>query len=136
MMVELAEVSIDRETDVIVAAVTGEIDLSNADVVKRAIVGAVPNSALGVVIDMSETSYIDSTGVHLLLDLADRARARGQSLLVVAPEGSQVRRVVTIAGAGDALGLSPNADIARRSIVVSDRDGGDGWSTHGGSTNT
>lgn len=131
MMAGLATVSISTEPDVVVAVITGEIDLSNADVIKREIVGSVPNSARGVVLDMSGTSYMDSSGVHLLLDLSTRARSRGQSLFVVAPEGSRVRRVVTVAGAADAIALSSSADFARRNVMVSDGMRADGSNTEG-----
>jgi anti-anti-sigma factor len=65
----------------------GEIDASNAPGFTERLKDAVPNSAIGLVLDLSETSYLDSSGLHLIFDLADALRRRQQVLqLVVPPE--------------------------------------------------
>ena len=94
-MTELSQVEFSGD-DVVVAQVSGEIDLSNAADVGDAMAGAVPNSALGLVIDLTATGYLDSSGVHLLFDLAERLQRRQQQLRVVVPEGAPVRRVLRI----------------------------------------
>lgn len=82
--------------DVVIARLSGEIDLANAQQVGEGLVGGVPNTALGLVIDLTATSYLDSSGVHLVFDLAERLRRRQQQLRVVVPEGAPVRRVLRI----------------------------------------
>jgi anti-anti-sigma factor len=82
--------------DVVVARLSGEIDLSNADQVGEGLATGVPNTALGLVIDLTATSYLDSSGIHLVFDLAERLRRRQQQLRVVVPEGAPVRRVLRI----------------------------------------
>ena len=94
-MTELSEVEFSGD-DVIVARLTGEIDLSNASEVGETLSAAVPNTALGLVIDLTATSYLDSSGVHLLFDLAERLQRRQQRLRVVVPEGGPIRRVLRI----------------------------------------
>jgi anti-anti-sigma factor len=94
-MTELSQVEFTGE-DVIVARVTGEIDLSNASEVGERLSGAVPNTALGLVIDLTATAYLDSSGVHLLFDLGERLQRRQQQLRVVVPEGGPIRRVLRI----------------------------------------
>src|SRR5205085_9308156 len=56
-LTELSQVDFSGE-DVVVARITGEIDLSNAAEVGDRIAAAVPNTALGVVIDLTATSYL------------------------------------------------------------------------------
>lgn len=82
--------------DVVVARLSGEIDLSNAVDVRDQLSGSVPNTALGMVVDLTATTYLDSSGVHLLFELGERLRRRQQQLCVVVPEGVPIRRVLRI----------------------------------------
>jgi len=81
---------------VVVAALPEEIDLANARGITAMISAAVPNDAVGVVLDLSGTTYLDSSGVHLVFDLADRLQARQQALVLAVPEVSNVRRVLEL----------------------------------------
>jgi anti-anti-sigma factor len=108
----LATFSVERDGAVVVGALSGEIDLSNAAELVRAITAAVPNSARGLVLDLSALSYIDSSGVRLLLSLAGSLRWRGQELVIAAPEGSSCRRVLTLAGIEGSVALEATAGSA------------------------
>ena len=83
----LAAIHLETHGQTQVARIVGEIDASNASDFTAQLKDGLPNSALGLVLDLSETSYIDSSGVHLIFDLADALRRRQQILqLVVAPD--------------------------------------------------
>jgi anti-anti-sigma factor len=70
-----------------VARLVGEVDASNAPSFTQQLKDRLPNTAIGLVLDLSETSYIDSSGLHMIVDLGDALRRRQQTLqLVVAPE--------------------------------------------------
>jgi anti-anti-sigma factor len=116
-MNELASLTMDERDDVVVGALTGEVDLSNAADLERTITEAVPNSARGLVLDLSALSYVDSSGIRLLLSLAGSLRWRGQELILAVPEGSSCRRVFTLAGIGDSVPLEPNTDTAVARIL-------------------
>jgi anti-anti-sigma factor len=109
---EIAAFASDLRDDVVVGVVSGEVDLSNAAGLERGIADAVPNSAKGLVLDLSGLSYIDSSGIRLLLSLAGSLRWRGQELVIAAPEGSPCRRVLTLAGIGDAVPLEETEEAA------------------------
>jgi anti-sigma B factor antagonist/stage II sporulation protein AA (anti-sigma F factor antagonist) len=110
---EIGSVAIDDgHDDVVVARLSGEIDLSNASPVGDALSGAVPNRALGLVLDLSGTSYLDSSGVSLVFDLADRLRRRQQQLRLVVPEGAPLRRVLGIVDPSGALPIVEAVDTA------------------------
>ena len=88
------------------------MDLSNVPSVREQLLAAIPNTATAVVLDLSETDYLDSSGVRLIFELAERMRTRGQKLELVVPEESfikrvlvltEVQRVVPIAGSVDAV---------------------------------
>jgi anti-anti-sigma factor len=97
---ELARVTLERESPTVVAGVEGEVDASNAEQVGEEIGDLVSNVPTGLVLDLSRTRYLDSAGIRMLLDLAQKLRERRQSLSLVVPEGAPVGRLLSIAGIG------------------------------------
>jgi anti-anti-sigma factor len=87
---------IDSRGDVVVAQLSGEIDLSNARTIGAQTSAAMRNDAAGLVLDLTATTYLDSSGVHLVFDLAERLTSRQQRLVLVVPEGSRIRRVLDL----------------------------------------
>ena len=112
-MSDLASIVIDRHDDVVVGVLSGEIDLSNAMELEEAISDAVPNTARGVVLDISALTYIDSAGVRMLISLAGKLRWRGQELVLAAPPDSRSRRVLSMAGVGSTIPLEASVSEAR-----------------------
>jgi anti-anti-sigma factor len=102
---QLATLAIEDAEGVTVAAVKGEIDLSNAEALRQSIADAVPNHALGLVIDFSQLRYLDSSGIRLLFDMARRLDRRQQRLATVVAPGSPVREILGVAGAEGHLAL-------------------------------
>jgi anti-anti-sigma factor len=94
----LVQVQIEEREgdDVVVARLTGELDIAGAESTGRRIAEAVPSSARGVVVDMTDLEFIDSSGVSMLFGLARRVGSRRQELRVVAPAGRPVARVLDI----------------------------------------
>jgi anti-anti-sigma factor len=92
---DLAQVRLQDHDGVTVATVDGEVDISNADEIARAL-AEVPNLALGLVVDLSAVEYLDSTGISLLHELAARLRQRLQRLIVVCPHDGPPRRVLEL----------------------------------------
>jgi anti-anti-sigma factor len=76
--------------------VSGEIDLSNAREVMDAIGQAVPNDAVLVVLDLSETAYLDSAGIAMIYRLAEQLGHSRQQLRLVVPPGAPIRRVLEL----------------------------------------
>jgi len=113
---EHPNVTIGVNDGVVVASLSGEIDLSNAAEITDALLGGVPNEALGLVIDLSDVSYLDSAGVRMLAELAHRLGWRAQVLRVVAPAASRSRRVLEIAGLERVLSLDIAVEAARTSV--------------------
>jgi anti-sigma B factor antagonist len=99
-MSPLARLETRAEGGAIVARVGGEVDISNAADLGSALEGTVPQRALGIVLDLSEATYIDSAGIHLLFRLGARLTRRRQQLRVVVPDTAPIRRIVNLAGLG------------------------------------
>jgi anti-anti-sigma factor len=95
-MTDLTQVEIEERDDVVVARLTGELDISVAQKTGDRIAAAVPSSARGVVVDMSGLDFMDSSGVSMLFALARRVGSHRQQLVVVAPTGRPVSRVLQI----------------------------------------
>jgi anti-anti-sigma factor len=92
----LVGLEIEERGDVVVARVTGELDIAGAARTGERIADAVPTSALGLVVDLTELEFIDSSGIAMLFGLARRLGSRRQQLGVAAPPGGPVGRVLEI----------------------------------------
>ena len=94
---DLLGVEIDQRDDqVVVARLTGELDISAAASAGDRIAAALPSSARGLVVDMSKLEFMDSSGVSMLFSLARQVGSHRQQLRVVAPPGKPIARVLQI----------------------------------------
>jgi anti-anti-sigma factor len=108
----LANVRLSQHEGVPVVAVDGEVDIANVGVLRSQVMRAVPNTAPGLILDLSGTSYLDSRGVHLILEIADRMITTQQQLRVVAPEGGLIRRVLMLTHVEGVVPLHHSLDEA------------------------
>jgi anti-anti-sigma factor len=95
-MSELVTVEVQERGPVVVAAVSGELDLAGAPRTGEALDQAVPRAARGLVIDFTQLDFMDSSGVAMLFNLARRLGSRRQELRVVVPDGGPIARVLDI----------------------------------------
>jgi anti-anti-sigma factor len=86
-----------REGDVHTIALSGEMDLSNAGEVERELMNAEATDAPTVLVDLSELTFMDSTGIRLLIAADARSRADSCRLRLTRPPAT-VYRVLCIAG--------------------------------------
>lgn len=94
----LADLHHELRGSIVYAALSGEVDMSNAEELREAVTAAVPNAAHGLVLDLSEIDYLDSAGIHLIYRLRDSVHRRGQGLRVVIPDASPVNDTLRLAG--------------------------------------
>jgi anti-anti-sigma factor len=92
-MPELARLSLESDGDVELARVAGEVDASNVDQLSEKLLAGVSQDSRALVLDLTETSYIDSSGIGLIFDAAARLRNRRQELRLVVPPRSFVGEV-------------------------------------------
>jgi anti-anti-sigma factor len=95
---DLANLFMWRRDDVVVAGVTGEIDIANADALEQAITAQIDQQAFGLVLDLAGLHFMDSSGVHLLFHFLEALGRRGQELAIVMPQGTPPRRVLELSG--------------------------------------
>jgi anti-anti-sigma factor len=111
-----AEVHVSREDELVIATLAGEIDMANAEAAFGRVAAALDNRALAVILDLSATRYLDSSGLQAMLDLLQRTRVRGQEMCVVALPDSPPRRLIEVAGAEDKLPLHTEVAAARAAL--------------------
>jgi len=92
----LAQVTTSECAGIPVVRLDGEVDLSNVDEVREAIFAPADAGHSCVVVDLTGTTYLDSTAVRLLFDLAVRLQARRRRLRLVVSDATIVRRVLVL----------------------------------------
>ena len=104
-ILRLAQLSMvsEREGDIHVLGLTGEIDLANAAAVDDELRRIEATDAAVILVDLGGISFIDSTGIKILMGAAARERERNR-LLLDSPSPA-VLRVLRIAGVADLLPL-------------------------------
>jgi anti-anti-sigma factor len=102
-LIDLGDLTIRsvREGDVHTIALTGELDLSNAEAVERELARAEASDAQTILLDLSGLSFMDSTGVRLVVTAHGRSRADADRLTLRRGQAA-VQRVMELSGV-DAL---------------------------------
>jgi anti-anti-sigma factor len=96
----LADIEVERHHAAVVGHLSGEVDMTNAAFVRDELLGAVPNDALTLIVDLAGCRYLDSAAIEVIFDLARRLARRRQELRLVVPESSPLGRVLTLTDVG------------------------------------
>ena len=80
-----------------VVAAPAEIDITNAEGLRSALLRAAAAGSGTLVVDMTQTRFCDSSGLHALVAAHKSARAEGREVLLVVPAAA-VLRVFAITG--------------------------------------
>jgi anti-anti-sigma factor len=75
----------------------GEIDIASAGRVRSALAAAFEEGVETVVLDLEQTTFMDSTGVHIVLECQRRAQAQDVHFVVL-PGPPGVQRVLELCG--------------------------------------
>lgn len=112
----LADAHFEVIEQVVVAHVDGEIDMSNADELARALAAQVSNAALGLVVDLVDVGYLDSAGIQLIYELREQLGERGQQLRLVVAPGSPIADALRFADVTHIVGALETVDEALQSF--------------------
>ena len=104
-----------------VVAAPAEIDITNADGLRAALIKAAAARPGTLVVDMTQTQFCDSTGLHALVAAHKRARADGREVLLVIP-GAAVLRVFAITGMDQMIPNFANLDEALAEAAAAAND--------------
>lgn len=111
-MTLLARVVEERGDEVSVAAIAGEVDASNTFEIGERLRTLLTNRSRVLVVDLTETTYVDSAGINVLFELASELEHRQQRLRLVVAPGSPIARMAAIVGLDAAVDTHPTRAAA------------------------
>jgi anti-anti-sigma factor len=113
----IAGFEFEQRDGVVIAAVEGEIDSSNAGEIRLAISERLPSASSALVLDLTSVTYLDSSGIHLLFELGRRLAARRQALRLVVPTGAPMRRVLELCAVDGVAPMDLDLDASLRALA-------------------
>jgi anti-anti-sigma factor len=102
-----------------VVAAPGEIDITNAEALRSALLKAAAIGDGRLVVDMTRTQFCDSSGLHTLIAAHKRAQSEGREVLLVIPS-TTVLRVFALTGIDHVI---PNFTTLAEALAQTGRDG-------------
>jgi anti-sigma B factor antagonist len=94
----------------VVIAPEGEIDIARVAEFRDALSRA--ESAPAVVVDLSQVSFIDSSGIGALVELQNRLRRDRRQLAIVAPGGTAAALLLNLSGLQSRMSIFPTREAA------------------------
>jgi anti-sigma B factor antagonist len=103
--------------DVYVVTVIGEVDMSHEDELRGELRKAGEADSAGIVVDLTECEFIDSSGVRaLLLSREAQDSDEGSEHLAVAASSEQILRILTVMGVDRVIPIRPTVEEAAAAI--------------------
>jgi anti-anti-sigma factor len=103
----IARVSTSTKGDTMHIAVSGEVDLGNAAALERELRAAIAHQPRAVSVDLTDLTYLDSTGVRILFALASLLRPLRIMMKLIVPLDSPTRRLIELSGLPSLACLHP-----------------------------
>ena len=117
------ELRIKKRGSVPVAHVSGDLDLASTGTVRERLLTAVDNQDTGLVIDLSDTGYVDSAGVNLMFEVAERLTVRQLAFAIACPEGGLVERIFELVNLSSVADVYHSVDAAVHGILAARAEG-------------
>jgi anti-anti-sigma factor len=102
---------LDDHTELV--AVAGELDLSNASELRRLVDDALGQDRTRLVVDLTEVTHLDSSGLAALISAHQEADARGGRLVLVLAS-PHVRRTLEVRGLDRLFTMVDSIEAGRR----------------------
>jgi anti-sigma B factor antagonist len=90
----------------VLVRIRGEVDLMAAPQLRTALLDATQRDAAQIDLDLDEVTFIDSTGISVILQAWQRLNEQGRRLVLIAAS-RPVTRVLETAGLAELLALEP-----------------------------
>ena len=104
--------------DVCVVRVVGEVDMSHEEELRAELRRAVESEAPGIVVDLTECQFIDSSAVRALLLSREAQHADdGPERLAVAASSEQILRIVSVMGLDKVIPIRPTVEEAAAALA-------------------
>jgi len=101
-----------------VVTLRGEVDMSHEEELRGELRRAVAADSGGVVVDLTECEFIDSTGVRaLLLSREAQDSAEDSEQLAVAAASEQIMRILSVMGIDRVIPIRPTVEEAAAALT-------------------
>ena len=100
---------VEQHDGAVVVRLAGELDLYNADDIRRAFADAIAGGAARIVVDMSEVDFVDSTALGVLIEARSQL---GQDRVLLAAPQLETRRTLEVSGLDRHLPVHDSVDGA------------------------
>jgi anti-sigma B factor antagonist len=109
------ELSVDSFGGHAVVALYGELDLAEAPGLASHLITAAAACGPSIIADLAGLTFIDSSGLGVLVRVLKWTRESGGDMILAAPQ-QQVRRVLRVTGLIDAFSVYPSVEQAASGI--------------------
>jgi anti-sigma B factor antagonist len=100
-----------------VVTIRGEVDMSHEQELRGELRRAAASGADGIVVDLTECEFIDSTGVRaLLLSREAQGAKEGSERLAVAAASEQILRILSVMGIDRVIPIRPTVEEAAAAL--------------------
>lgn len=107
------EITTERDSDVCLLTLSGEVDVYAAPRLKEELVSAIEDGCVNVIVDLERVSFIDSSGLGVLVSALRRARERDGTVRIVCTR-ENVLKILRITGLDKVFPIFADASEARR----------------------
>lgn len=109
-------IDIRTQSGLLIVAPVGDVDLTNAEDLRNAVLAAMTNDRAVVVVDLTRTDYLDSAGIRALFSVARRLEERRRQFALVASPRSHIRRLLGIVDFESHARVYDSVDSARADL--------------------
>lgn len=113
------DIDIVEYDDLVVVSVEGEVDLCGAPLFEESLAIAAASDVPAIVLDLDRVSFMDSAGVHVLLQFSISEQNRDR--LTLTRGSSQVQRLLEITGVRRYLSFGPSPAPERSGAPPTER---------------
>lgn len=103
------EISEEKRGNAVTLVIAGELDLETAPKLADRVAGEIAAEVATLTLDLAELTFMDSSGLRLLIELDQQAAGAPWSLTLRAPKHAAARTVLRLTGADAALPFEEEA---------------------------
>lgn len=105
----------ETENDVTIFHISGEVDLKSSPQLREKLQSVLKNKPKGIIIDMAECDYIDSSGIATIIEALQKTRAY-KGTLAIASAGQRIKDIFEIAHLDGIFDIYPTLDEAKQAV--------------------
>jgi anti-anti-sigma factor len=119
------EVKVSQQDSIDILEALGEFDMSNVDVLNKAIKAALSDDTTSCLLDLSGLAFLDSSVIHSLVRWSqDVQLSQREALAISVGEGTSAARLVALVGLNGRLPIFASREAAKTALLEGQRTRG------------